>query len=125
MHFARLPIPKAHEATRIAAGHEAPVGTDADIRLVPRGVVTPETLLAVLPKPIRGRVHDDLIVAALEQHRFARWVRARRRQGVHVRLGDEFDRHRDVEFPGAQRLVVRGRDEAAVLIDECDGVDGL
>ena len=47
------------------------------------------------------------------------------REGVHVGLGDEFDGDGDVEFPGAEGLVVRGGDEAAVLVNEGDGVDGL
>ena len=44
--------------------------------------------------------------------------------GEHVRFGDEFDGHWDSVLPGSQRLVVGRRDEPAVLVAECDGVDG-
>ncbi len=46
-------------------------------------------------------------------------------EGVHVWLGDEFDGDGDVEFPGSQRFIVGGGDEAAVFVDKGDGVDGL
>ena len=83
-----------------------------------------KTLLPVLPEPVRGRIHDDLIVPGLEGHVFARRVRRRPHHAVHVGFGDEFDRHGDVVFPSAEGLVVGGGDEAAVVVDEGDGVDG-
>ena len=46
-------------------------------------------------------------------------------EGVHVGFGDELDGNGDIEFPGAEGLVVGGGDEAAVFVDEGDGVDGL
>ena len=84
----------------------------------------PEALLPILPEPIRRRIHDDLIIPALETNALPRGVRRRRRERVHIRLCDEFYRHGDIEFPCAERLVVGGGDEAAVLVAEGDGVDG-
>jgi hypothetical protein len=42
---------------------------------------------------------------------------------VHERVGDIFDDDGDVPVPDTDRLVVRGRDEPAVFVDEGDGVD--
>ena len=83
-----------------------------------------EALLAVLPEPIGGSIHDDLVIPALETDGFARGVRRRGCEGVHVWLCDEFDGDGDVEFPRAEGLVVGGGDEAAVFVTEGDGVDG-
>lgn len=43
---------------------------------------------------------------------------------VHVRLGDVFDCYRDVEIPGADRLIIRRSDKPPILIHESDRVDG-
>ena len=45
-------------------------------------------------------------------------------EGVHVRFCDELDGDGDIVFPRAEGLVVGGGDEATVLVDESDGVDG-
>lgn len=42
---------------------------------------------------------------------------------VHRGFGDDFDGDGDVNVPQAHGLVVRRGEEAAVLIDESDGVD--
>ena len=44
------------------------------------------------------------------------------RHRVHVRFCDVLDNNRDVEVPGADGLVIGGRHESAVLINEGDGV---
>ena len=40
-----------------------------------------------------------------------------------VRSPDVFDLHRDAKLPNPQGLVVAGRHEPAVVVDEGDGVD--
>ena len=42
---------------------------------------------------------------------------------VHIRLGDVFDCHGDVEIPGANGLVIRCGDEPPILIHEGDCVN--
>lgn len=123
-HLARLPIPKAHIPAAVPAHDELPIGTHAHIDRVPRIVMAAEALLPILPEAIRGRVHDDLVVARLERDVFPRRVRGGAHEGVHVGLGDELDGDGDVVLPGAEGLVVGGGDEAAVVVDEGDGVDG-
>ena len=83
-----------------------------------------KTLLPILPEAIRRRIHDDLIVSALETDTFPGRMRRRGRERVHVRFGDELDGDGDVDFPRPQGFVVRGRDEAPVFVAEGDGVDG-
>lgn len=124
-HLARLPIPEADPTAAIAAGDEAAVRTDAHVGTIPSRVVASKTLFAVLAEAIAGCVNDDLVVAALEGDGFAGWVGEGGCEGVHVRFGDEFDGDGDVEFPGSEGFVVRGGDEAAVFVDEGDGVDCL
>ena len=124
-HLAALPIPEAHPPATIAARDESAIGTDAQISSITSGIVAPKALLPVLPKAIASCVDHDLIVAALEGDGFAGGVRERGGQGVHVGFGDEFDGDGDVDFPGSEGLVVGGGDEAAVFVDEGDGVDGL
>ena len=123
-HLARLPIPDAKIARRVAADDKLPVRADVHVDGIPGTVVTPKGLLPILPKSVRGRVHDDLVVPALEGAVLAARVRGRAHHGVHVRLRDELDRHGDAVLPRAQALVVRGGDEAARVVDEGDGVDG-
>ena len=101
-HLARLPVPEAYKTARVSARDKPAVRADGDIRAVARRIVAPEALFTVLPEPVRGCVYHDLVVPALEGHRLARRVQARRRQRVHVRFRDEFDRHRDVDFPRPQ-----------------------
>ena len=48
----------------------------------------------------------------------------RARHAEHGGLGDEFDGDGDVVFPSSEGVVVGGGDEAAVFVDESDGVDG-
>ena len=123
-HLARLPVPETHIPTTIAAHDKLPVGADTHVDGIPGVIMPAEALLPVLPEAVRRGVHDDLVIARLEGDVFARGVRRRAHHAVHVRLGDEFDGHGDVVFPSAQGLVVRGGDEAAVFVDEGDGVDG-
>ena len=117
-HLARLPVPEADVASAVAAGNELAVRTDRHVARVARRVVAAEPLLPVLSEPVRRRVYRDLVVGALECDVLARRVRRAAHHAVHVWLGDEFDRDRDAVFPGAQGLVIRGCDEAAVLVTE-------
>lgn len=86
--------------------------------------MSPESLFAILSEPISGRVHDDLIIAALECYRFPRGMGSCAGEGIHVGLCYEFDWDGDVEFPCSEGFVVGGCDEAAVFVYEGDGVDG-
>ena len=43
--------------------------------------------------------------------------------GEHVGLCNILDYNRNVVVPNSHRLVIRGRRESAVVIDECDRVD--
>ena len=124
-HLTRLPIPKADIAARIARDDELAVGRDVHVDGVPGVVLPAETLLAVLAEAVGGGVDDDLVVPALEGDGFAVGVRGRAHHGVHVGFRDVFDGHGDVVFPCAQGFVVRGGDEAAVVVAEGDGVDRL
>lgn len=124
VHLARLPVPETDIAAAVTGRDELAVGRDLHINSVPSVIVAPETLLAVLPEFVRGAVHDDLVVAGLEGDVLTVWMGRGARQGEHVGLGDELDGHGDAVLPGAQGLVVRGGDEAAVFVDEGDGVDG-
>ena len=45
------------------------------------------------------------------------------RHGVHVRLGNVLDNDGNIELPCTDRLVVRSRDESAVVVDEGDSID--
>ena len=123
-HLTRLPVPKAHEPTTIATHDELPVRAHAHVDRIPGIVVPTERFLPVLPEPIRRGVHDDLVVAGLEGDIFAGGVGRGAHHAVHVGLGDELDGHGDVVLPRAEGLVVGGGDEAAVGVDEGDGVDG-
>lgn len=123
-HLAALPVPETHVAAAVAAHDELAVRADGHVDGVTGVVVSAEALLAVLAEAVGGGVDDDLVVAGLEGDVFARGVRGGPHHAVHVRLGDEFDGDGDVVFPGSQRLVVRGGDEAAVGVDEGDGVHG-
>ena len=124
-HLAGLPIPETNPPATIPTRDKTAIRTNPHIRAIPRGIMPAEALLAVLPKAVTRCIHDDLVVAALERDGFARGVRERGRERVHVGLGDEFDGNGDVELPGAQGFVVGGGDEAAVGVDEGDGVDRL
>lgn len=91
---------------------------------IPARILPAIDLLPVLPEAVPSRIDDDLVVPALKEHVLPARVQTRARQWVHVRLGDELDGDGDVDFPGAEGLIVRGGDEAAVFVDEGDGVDG-
>lgn len=43
---------------------------------------------------------------------------------MHVRLGDVLDDDGDIKIPGSDGLVIGSRDEASVLVHECNRVDG-
>lgn len=49
-------------------------------------------------------------------------VQSDRRHGVHVRLGDVLDNHRNVIVPASDGFIIRSGDKSSVLIHERDGV---
>ena len=51
------------------------------------------------------------------------WMNGHSGHRVHVRLGDVFDRDRDVEIPSTNRLVIRSRNEPPILVHKSDSVD--
>lgn len=124
VHFTSLPIPEADIAATITGRDELSVRGDLDINGVAGVIVATETLLPVLAELVCGAVHDDLVIAGLEGDVFAIGVGGGAGEGEHVWFGDEFDGDGDTVFPGAEGFVVRGGDEAAVVVDEGDGVDG-
>lgn len=83
-----------------------------------------ETLLPVLSEAVGGGVDDDLVVAGLEGDVFPTRVWRGAHHAVHVGFRDEFDGDGDVVFPSAEGFVVGSGDEAAIIVDESDCVDG-
>lgn len=124
VHFSCFPIPEADIAATITGSNELSIWGDLDINGVAGIVVATETLLPVLAEFVRGAVHDDLVIAGLEGDVFAVGVGGGAGEGEHVWFGDEFDGYGDAVFPGAEGFVVGGGDEAAVVVDKGDGVDG-
>lgn len=123
MHLTSLIIPKAHPTSAISTSNPVATGAKIYIYCVPACVMATEFLLAVLAEAISSSVDDNLIIAALEADRFSRWMRGCGCEGEHVRFSDELDGDGNIQFPCPQRLVVRGSDEAAVFVDEGDGVN--
>ncbi len=123
-HLAALPVPETNIPTAIPTHDELTVRTHTNINSIASIIVTAKALLAILAKAIRAGVDDDLIIAGLKSDVLPRRVGVGAHHAVHVRLGDELDGDGDVVLPRAQGLVVRGGDEAAVGVDEGDGVDG-
>ena len=68
--------------------------------------MSPEALLPILSKAVRGCIDHNLVVAGLESDGFSGRVRRRGDERVHVGLGDEFDGDVDIQFPCTQGLVV-------------------
>jgi len=111
--------------------------------------VSSESLLPVLLESF-GRVDEDLVVERLSGEPFLCEGRERSerrsqrvrgedrkgikrltvrmksngRHGVHVWFGDVLDDDGNIVVPSSNGLVVRGRDEPTVVVDEGDGVDG-
>ena len=123
MHLTSLIIPKAHPTSAISTSNPVTAGAKIYIYCVPTCVVATELLLTVLAEAVSSSVYDNLIIAALEADRFSRWMRGCSCKGEHVRFSDELDGDGNVQLPCPQRLVVRGSDEAAVFVDEGNGVN--
>jgi hypothetical protein len=122
-HLASLPVPKADKSTRISTGNNATVRRHVNINRVTGIVVPSEVLLAVLANLVSCRVDLDGVVGRLQED-VALGVCGGFDHREHVRLGDELDGDGNAVLPCAQRLVVGGCDEPAVLVAECDCVDG-
>ena len=105
-HLARLPVPKAHPPTTIAARHKTAIGANIHVDGISTRIMPDEPLLPILAEPVRAGVDVDLVVAGLQRDGLVRRVRDRAREGEHVRLGDELDGHGDVDLPRAEGLVV-------------------
>lgn len=143
-----LEVPEHQVPVRVSRRDVPPVGREPDLAGVTSGGVPREALLAVLLKSLSG-VDEDLVVERLggepflcgakggrepEGERKRReggqgegrtvGVKSNGRHGVHVGLSDVLDHDRDIVVPRSDRLVVRGRDEPAVVVDEGDRVDG-
>ena len=69
-HLARLPVPETHIPPAIPAHHKLPVWTHAHVNRIARVIMPAETLLPVLSEAVRGRVHDDLVIAGLKRDVF-------------------------------------------------------
>lgn len=123
VHLARLPVPEAHIPGAITGADKLPVRRDLEVDTISGIVVPTETLFAVLTEFICRAVHNDLVIAGLESDVFPVWMGCSAREREHVWFRDEFDRDGDAVFPGAEGLIVGGGDEAAVLVDEGEGVD--
>lgn len=124
IHLARFPIPEAHVPGTITGRDKLAVRRDRQINSITRVIVAAETLLAVLSELIGRAVHDNLVIARLKGDVFAVGMGRCARESEHVRLCNELDWHGDTVFPGAKGLIVGCGDEAAVLVDEGECVDG-
>jgi len=65
-----------------------------------------------------------LIVRALTRKVLVAWVHRRLRDGVHVWFADVLYNHRNAELSHEDLLVIRGRDELALVVDEGNCVHG-
>lgn len=124
IHLTRLPIPETHKTPRISTSQELAVGRNIHVNSIPANVMSAEALLSVLSETIGGCIYDDLVVARIESYGFSGGVGSSGDEGKHVGFCDEFDGDVQVEFPCSKRFVVRGSDEASVLVDESDGIYG-
>jgi hypothetical protein len=69
-HLTRFPTPPAHIPSRITAHDEFAIRAYAHIDSMSCIIVAAEPLLSVLTEAFRGRVDNDLVVAALEGDEF-------------------------------------------------------
>lgn len=123
VHLTSLIIPKAHPTSAISTGDPVATGANIYIDCVPACIMATELLFTVLAEAVSSSIHDNLVIATLEADRFSRRMRGCGCEGEHVRFSDELDGDGNVQFPCPQRLVVGGSDEAAVFVDEGDGID--
>ncbi len=123
-HFARLPVPETDISTTISRGNKLPIRTACHIDRITSVVVAFKDFLSILAEFVCSAVDKDIVVGGLVGDVFARRVCRGSRHGIHVRFGDVFDGDRDVVVPGSEGFVVRGGHEAAVFVNEGDGIDG-
>ncbi len=69
-HFTRFPAPPAHISSCITAHDEFAIRAYAHIDSISCIIVAAEPLLSVLTEAFRGRIDNDLVVAALKGDEF-------------------------------------------------------
>mmetsp|Transcript_3799 Transcript_3799/g.10698 ORF Transcript_3799/g.10698 Transcript_3799/m.10698 type:complete len:204 (+) Transcript_3799:480-1091(+) len=119
----RLPVPEVYFSVRVARYDELAVGRHVDLARVAGVGVAAEELLIMLAELVVHAVDNDLVVQGLPEKPFLTGVHGHEGDGVHVRLGDVLDGHRDAVLPHEHLLVIRRRDKAAPFIAERDSVD--
>jgi hypothetical protein len=122
-HFTSLPAPPAGVSTSVSTHNILAIRTEGHIDSIAGIVVSAEALLAVLAEALARGVDDDLVVTALEGGKWLGGMRSCAVHGEHIGLSYEFYGNWDTIFPGSEGFIVRGCNEATVVVAEGNGVD--
>ena len=120
----RLPVPDEDLPVRVPGDQVGHVGREVGRAGVPGHHVAREDLLGVHLEAVHADKGLDLVVHGLAGEPLAVGGGRDGGHGVHRRVRDVLDVHRDVPLPDSQTLVVRGAHEAPVVVHEGDAVDG-
>ena len=118
-----LPIPNPQFPLSIPRAQELAIGREVQPAGISDVLVPSEPLLAVDLEPILQVIYRYGVVHGLTHPVFAIGVHFCGGDGVHVGLQEVLDHYGDAELPGADLLLISGRDEVAAFVDESDGVD--
>ena len=118
-----LPIPNPQFPLCIPRAQELAIGREVQPTGIPDVLVPGEPLLAVDLEPVLQVIDRYGVVHGLTHPVLAIGVHFCGGDGVHVGLQEVLDHDGDAELPGADLLLIGGRDEITAFVKEGDGVD--
>mmetsp|Transcript_23881 Transcript_23881/g.42736 ORF Transcript_23881/g.42736 Transcript_23881/m.42736 type:complete len:254 (+) Transcript_23881:149-910(+) len=124
-HSRPLKIPKQELPITIPTTNKPSIGTNGNIARVSRDIVTLHFFLSLQTVPIPRLVDNDAIIEALTKHELFAGVHGNDRHGMHGGVRNVLDWYSNVPFPNQNLFIItRGYHLHAIVLDECDGVNG-